>query len=867
SIEEAKPKFTEAEKPAAQADENAGLYAQIDPSKKKPKTESAEDKAARLAKEKDDLFGVKQSVPSEDNADYMTIKGAKATTESSTKVDNTASHEAEAPAASEIKNRSKRALPELPQAGNTKGNHAESDYAEIPAASAVENKAKRALPELPQSGNTKGNHAESDYAEIPAASESKNRAKRELPELPQAGSTKGNHAESDYAEIPAIREGNANNNNNRAPESAPTLADSKPKAKQADKRSDEATSTIDSKKLFEEAKRKARERDSAKEAEKKLKILAENAETLPKEHLLKALQELAYGLNVEDATALATKAKEIGKKIHRPDTIEGFEGNNVKNMGKALSKIELDEAYLNSRHEINRKIVDKLDSNSAFHQLMKQKLSGNEEGIQQLFRMVEQAKFEALQEVTGIEGRRADLEFTGNNPFALKQGSYGDNLVQMNATPILSFLRSKKQNNKEILDTIVHELTHHDQAQIIRHKDKLPEHMRNDANLMALNGTYYINSSLANLEAYKKQPQEREAFFSGHKLGDELSKLVDKGYKEGKADVKKIEHSPNKDNNLEGKADVKTIEHSLNKDNNFEGTADIKSIEHLPNKNNNLETAKEESVGFGDNALVYGLQKGREVLIHRANQADKAKRNPILADSYIGELNLGYEFSNLSKLADKVKKGQVTEQDIDHIAQFKDPAADNVLASSPRSRINKANVEDNKKIISELLKNPEVIDALNRMAEFNEKERHLMQELKKNELVDIDDPQTSPSFTKEQNDVIEQYNAAQQELNNSRMDFFSEKTKLIAKETLERGGKVYFALDGLVTNTMRFNSNKTEINMENLKKLFDPNYEHYNAVTSRELRYLYENFKDNPNLKFTIHDHVVESPFKTLTLN
>ncbi|KID48020.1 hypothetical protein C095_12410 [Fusobacterium necrophorum subsp. funduliforme B35] len=101
----------------------------------------------------------------------------------------------------------------------------------------------------------------------------------------------------------------------------------------------------------------------------------------------------------------------------------------------------------------------------------------------------------------------------------------------MNAVPLLSFLRTKKQNNKEILDTIVHELTHHDQAQITRNKDrKLPEHMKQDADLMALNETYYINSDLSNFSAYKNQPLEREAFISGHKLGEQLSKLVDKGY-------------------------------------------------------------------------------------------------------------------------------------------------------------------------------------------------------------------------------------------------------------------------------------------------------------------------------------------------
>ncbi|MDK4482086.1 hypothetical protein MVQ24_10560, partial [Fusobacterium necrophorum] len=247
---------------------------------------------------------------------------------------------------------------------------------------------------------------------------------------------------------------------------------------------------------------------------------------------------------------------ELGTKIHRPDMIEGFEGKNVKNMGEILKKIQFDQEYVKTREEINQKIVEKLDSNKEFHDLMKQKLSGNEEGIKKLFKMVESAKHDSLKEVTGIDGKRAEVVLnTERGPLSMKQGHYADNEVNMNAVPLLSFLRTKKQNNKEILDTIVHELTHHDQAQITRNKDRnLPEHMKQDADLMALNETYYINSDLNNFSAYKNQPLEREAFISGHKLGEQLSKLVDKGYtgdagENGKLrEIKEIEHLPNKVN-------------------------------------------------------------------------------------------------------------------------------------------------------------------------------------------------------------------------------------------------------------------------------------------------------------------------------
>lgn len=586
--------------------------------------------------------------------------------------------------------------------------------------------------------------------------------------------------------------------------------------------------------LFDDAKKQAKQRDTAKEAEKKLKLLAENADSIPKEHMIKAVKELAYGLSVEDATALRKKAVELGTKIHRPDMIEGFEGKNVKNMGEILKKIPFDQEYVKTREEINQKIVEKLDSNKEFHDLMKQKLSGNEEGIKKLFKMVESAKHDSLKEVTGIDGKRAEVVLnTERGPLSMKQGHYADNEVNMNAVPLLSFLRTKKQNNKEILDTIVHELTHHDQAQITRNKDRnLPEHMKQDADLMVLNETYYINSDLNNFSAYKNQPLEREAFISGHKLGEQLSKLVDKGYTGDAGENGKLR--------------------------------EIKEIEHLPNKVNNLESPKEAQTNLGNNSLIYGLKNGREELIHRANAADKQKKNAILADSYIGDLNLGFEFSRLSDFASKVNAGKVTDADIDAIANYKDLGAENALASSSRSRINAANTEDNKKIITELLKNETAVNALKKMDDLNQQERKLLMEVKKIENIDVDNPQKSKQNTEAENKLIDEYNSVKEKINKTRVDFFAEKTKLIAKETLEGGGKLYFSLDGVATDTMKYDKNKTNVDFDKLKDLFDSNNPYYDAVTSKELRYLYDNYRDNPNLKFTIKDHVIENPLKTL---
>ncbi|MDO5055236.1 MAG: YopT-type cysteine protease domain-containing protein [Pasteurella oralis] len=585
----------------------------------------------------------------------------------------------------------------------------------------------------------------------------------------------------------------------------------------------------DAKEQFEKAKQKARSVDNTKEAEKKLALIAKEAKNLPKEHLLKATKELVNGISMDDIHAIRQEHKP-GAKVVMPSVISEFEGKNVQSMGKIMKNLPFDESYVDTRKQINEKIVEKLDSNKEFHDLMNQKLSGNEAGIRKLFDIVESAKRESLKEVTGIDGKKATLELdTQHSALSLKQGYYANDEVHMNATPLASLFRTKKQNNKEILDTIVHELTHHDQAQIANNRyGKIADAIKPDADLLSLNQKYYIDSDASSFSNYKKQPLEREAFTSGHELSNQLSKLVERGYT--------------------GKVQ------------------DIQTIEHLPNKLNNLESPRNAQADLGENALIYGLKHGRKELIAKANAADAEGKNAILADSYIGKLNLGFEFAQLSSFAKQVKSGNVTEQDIQDIASFNDPGAKFARKDDSRHRINDANIEDNQRIIKELIKNENAVDALKRIAILSDQEQDMYNALRKNEKFDMEELQESANYTTAENSAIREFKKTQDALNEARMDFFAEKTKLIAKETLERGGQLYFALDGLATDTPNFRNN-TKIDLNRLKEVFDPNNPHYDSVTSRELRYLYENYKDHPNLKFTIKDHVIENPLKTLDIS
>ncbi|HHE3653254.1 TPA: YopT-type cysteine protease domain-containing protein [Pasteurella multocida] len=580
---------------------------------------------------------------------------------------------------------------------------------------------------------------------------------------------------------------------------------------------------------FEKVRKKAKSTDRTKEAEKKLALIAKEAKNLPKAHLLNATDELLNGPSAENVVALIKQSQKEGKPFVKGASIDSFEGENAKNAGKIFKNIQFDESYVETRKQINDKLVEKLEVNKEFHDLMNSKLSGNEAGIRKLFEIVESAKRESLQEVTGISGKKATLALDiESSPLSTTQGYYADDKVHLNTKPILSFLKNKKQNNKEILDTIVHELTHHDQMQIAKNKNgNISDAIKLDAKLLDLNKDHYIDSEQS-FSAYKKQPLEREAYSSGQELSDKLSKLVERGYMGGKVQ-------------------------------------NIQTIEHLPNKLNNLESPRAAQSELGDNALIYGLKYGRKELIAAANAADPEGKNAILADSYVGKLNLGFEFGQLSAFAKQVKAGKVSEQDIQELASFNDTTLKNARKDDSKHRINDANVEDNQRIIRELIQNENAVDALKRIATLSDQEQEMYNALRKNEKFDMEELNESASYSAEENAAIRAYKETQTALNEARVDFFTEKTKFIAKETLERGGQLYFALDGMATDTPTFREN-TKIDLNRLKEVFDPSNPFYDSVTSRELRFLYENYKDHPNLKFTIKNQVIENPLKTLEI-
>ncbi|EHO17918.1 hypothetical protein HMPREF9466_02540 [Fusobacterium necrophorum subsp. funduliforme 1_1_36S] len=133
-------------------------------------------------------------------------------------------------------------------------------------------------------------------------------------------------------------------------------------------------------------------------------------------------------------------------------------------------------------------------------------------------------KTQAFKEVSGVDISVPKLEIL-SDPKKHKHihGDYDGDLVRMNdVAPIKS--KDKLDQNKELLNTIIHELTHHDQAHLAenRKNENLKKALESDANIFSLNQNLYIQKG----KDYKKQPLESDAFHAGDTLSERLMKEV-----------------------------------------------------------------------------------------------------------------------------------------------------------------------------------------------------------------------------------------------------------------------------------------------------------------------------------------------------
>src|SRR3712207_8352742 len=90
------------------------------------------------------------------------------------------------------------------------------------------------------------------------------------------------------------------------------------KSKPKDKGSDTLSETK-KKALFDNAKKQAKERDTAKEAERKLKLLAENADNIPKEQDRKSTRLNSSHANISYAVFCLKKNKHQAQLLLRTE--------------------------------------------------------------------------------------------------------------------------------------------------------------------------------------------------------------------------------------------------------------------------------------------------------------------------------------------------------------------------------------------------------------------------------------------------------------------------------------------------------------------------------------------------------------------
>lgn len=111
-----------------------------------------------------------------------------------------------------------------------------------------------------------------------------------------------------------------------------------------------------------------------------------------------------------------------------------------------------------------------MKENPRFGELMNTELKGDQNKLRELFNIVSEAKTQAFKEVSGVDISVPKLEIL-SDPKKHKHihGDYDGDLVRMNdVAPIKS--KDKLDQNKELLNTIIHELTHHDQAHLAENR-------------------------------------------------------------------------------------------------------------------------------------------------------------------------------------------------------------------------------------------------------------------------------------------------------------------------------------------------------------------------------------------------------------
>lgn len=280
-------------------------------------------------------------------------------------------------------------------------------------------------------------------------------------------------------------------------------------------------------------------------------------------------------------------------------------------------------------------------------------------------------------------------------------------------------------------------------------------------------------------------------------------------------------------------------------------------IKHIPTENNNLQTPLKASPNFGNVSLIYGVDEARETLKDAVSNKEIDKR-PLVVNDYLYALN---NEDRLNEFSQALQEGSHLNSYIQKIIDYR------VSDRYPElKRVNEIPKEDNLRLLHQLISSAEGKKTFADIYDKNFQMGSILEKAFDNDMerliMAIGDKDGTDGLSVEEKELYHQYmdleNKTYQE------DFFFQKSKNILSNVFSDGGKIYFSLDGIVNEIKSSAEVGNEIQMQNLKEVFNLDDKNYDSITSRELRDIYENYKENPNLKFFIKDHIIENPLKNL---
>lgn len=581
---------------------------------------------------------------------------------------------------------------------------------------------------------------------------------------------------------------------------------------------------------------------------KNIENIAKYASTIPTEHLVSYLNNIIK--NTEYKELMKIVADKSDKNIILQNPILNKDINTEKNLNKIYETIysAIDTSI---RKDLDDSLRQNLIQNTELIKLLNSE-KVDSDTIKKIAYLVQDVKADIYEKKFNEKYEKTDikLELDKNNQKGLGSNNGKDLYIYIKPDRTL----------RDYLRTIIHELAHQDQNNLIKSSNQ---------DLALLKDLYAINNTISgyikkDIFEYSEQPLEKEAYVSQN-IADEIEK------NNSSLNLKNIdtiinESEKNKVNEIELPPidyelppvdyELPPIDYLDNSNTTYQkfdynnkilnnqkfDSTDIK-IEHQPNKSTkNLEDPYAiDTPGFGDVSLIYGAS-GNDTSTNRDSLIFSVKTNgnaPLIGDSYLDSFNsrhipldsIDYMTPELKQVVSAITKDKnIDSQILETALQFKssDIYAEEIL------HIDKVNLDSNKELLTELLKKDEVIDALKNIETLN------------NALL-------NSNLSEEELDIL------YDKIEENYKIFFSNKTITIADKVLNSGGKIYFSLDGIGTSTNKYGM--TYLDKDKLKDiLFNKDSKFYNTITSQELRFLYKNHLNNNGLKFLVNKQVIVFP-------